>query len=131
VAEVDLFSPGNIARGDTMSQATIIIGLTACLLFPGTTMAGFFGPSTFEECIDESMKGVGSDVAARALYANCKKKFPTEEEKARIEKDKADKKADDIKKCETLKTLYQNSLSLQYEHGSLEKYLKTKGCGAG
>ncbi len=50
--------------------------------------AGIFGPNSYEECIEESLKGVSSDVAARALIINCRKKFPTEKERKKIEYDK-------------------------------------------
>lgn len=39
--------------------------------------AGWFGPSNYDECIIESMKGVQSNIAARLIYKSCKKKFPT------------------------------------------------------
>lgn len=38
--------------------------------------AGWFGPSNYEECILESMKGVTGDVAARQIAQACRKKFP-------------------------------------------------------
>jgi hypothetical protein len=44
----------------------------------GAAYAGIFGPATFDECILESMKGVTSDFAAKAIYASCLKKFPRE-----------------------------------------------------
>ena len=36
-----------------------------------------FGPSDFDDCILESMKGVKSNSAASAIYASCEKKFKT------------------------------------------------------
>lgn len=38
--------------------------------------AGWWGPSNYDECILESMKGVTSDVAARNIVAACRRKFP-------------------------------------------------------
>lgn len=38
--------------------------------------AGIFGPSNFDDCVLESMKGVTSDMAAQAIYRSCRKKFP-------------------------------------------------------
>lgn len=38
--------------------------------------AGWWGPSNYDECIFESMKGVTSDVAARNIVAACRRKFP-------------------------------------------------------
>ena len=57
-----------------MIRTLLIISL---LSFLSNTNAGIFGPSSFDECILESMKGVTGDVAARAIYASCRKKFPT------------------------------------------------------
>ncbi|MFH1025685.1 MAG: hypothetical protein V1764_03310 [Nitrospirota bacterium] len=44
--------------------------------WPSISSAGLFGPSNYDECIVESMKGVTSDVAARAIIQSCQKKFP-------------------------------------------------------
>lgn len=38
--------------------------------------ARWFGPSTYEDCILESMKGVTNDIAAKAIEKACRKKFP-------------------------------------------------------
>lgn len=46
------------------------------LLFATPTYAGWFGPSNFNECIFENMKGVQSDRAATIIYKTCRKKFP-------------------------------------------------------
>ena len=43
--------------------------------------AGIFGPSNFDDCVLESMKGVTSDVAARAIYKSCLEKFPKKQVK--------------------------------------------------
>lgn len=37
--------------------------------------AGIFGPSNYDECVLSSMKGVTSDVAARAIMRSCREKF--------------------------------------------------------
>lgn len=37
--------------------------------------AGLFGPSTYEECVLENMKGVSSDVAADAVKRACRSKY--------------------------------------------------------
>ena len=48
-------------------------------LFSSIAFAGWFGgPSDYDECILESMKGVTSDVAARLVRQSCQKKFPKE-----------------------------------------------------
>lgn len=38
--------------------------------------AGLFGPTTYDECITDSMKGVTSDIAARAIIRSCRERFP-------------------------------------------------------
>ena len=38
--------------------------------------AGLFGPSDYDECILDSLKGVTSDTAARAIETSCRAKFP-------------------------------------------------------
>jgi hypothetical protein len=40
-------------------------------------MVGWLGPGNYEECILDSMKGVTSDLAARAIISSCRNKFPT------------------------------------------------------
>jgi len=40
-----------------------------------TAMAGWFGPSNYDECILDGMKGVTSDLAARAVAGACARKF--------------------------------------------------------
>lgn len=55
-------------------------------MMPIGANAGLFGPSDYDECILESMKGVTSDVAARQIAASCRKKFPPEEKKKKKSK---------------------------------------------
>ncbi|MBF0566253.1 MAG: tetratricopeptide repeat protein, partial [Nitrospirae bacterium] len=38
--------------------------------------AGIFGPSTYDECILEKMKGVSSDVAADEVKKACRRRYP-------------------------------------------------------
>ena len=56
--------------------------VTAVILFPGIGHAGLFGPSNYDECITETMKGVSSDVAARAIMASCRNQFPDQADAA-------------------------------------------------
>lgn len=51
----------------------------AVILYPGLSWAGLFGPSSYDECITDSMKGVSSDVAARAILTSCRNRFPEKE----------------------------------------------------
>lgn len=48
----------------------------ALVLVSGATMAGWFGPSTYAECVLENMKGIGGDVAASAVKRACFSQFP-------------------------------------------------------
>jgi len=48
----------------------------ACLFSSGTYAGWLGGPSDYDECILEGMKGVTSDVAARLIRQSCQKKFP-------------------------------------------------------
>lgn len=43
-----------------------------CLIF----LTACSGPSNYDECILESMKGVESDLAARLIAHSCGEKFP-------------------------------------------------------
>lgn len=49
--------------------------------FIGPAHAGLLGPSNYDECITESMKGVTSDIAARALILSCRERFPVRDKK--------------------------------------------------
>lgn len=52
------------------------IGAVTLVLLPSFATAGLFGPSTYDECITDAMKGVTSDVAARAIIKACRERFP-------------------------------------------------------
>jgi hypothetical protein len=54
----------------------IIIFIVAITLTPSYVFAGWFGPSTYEECVLENIKEVKSDKAAELLAQVCRKKFP-------------------------------------------------------
>ena len=57
----------------TLSAATLLGSL---VLNSVSSNAGWFGPSDFDECILESMKGVTSDRAARIISRSCWRKYP-------------------------------------------------------
>jgi len=44
-------------------------------LFASGASAGWFGPSTYDECILENMKGVADRAAAGAIMGVCERKF--------------------------------------------------------
>jgi len=62
-----------------MKKPLIII--TICLFCSSLAIAGWFGPKTYEDCITESMKGVTSNVSARAIIKACREKFPIQKKK--------------------------------------------------
>ena len=41
-----------------------------------SAISGWFGPSNYDECVIEGMKGVNGDIAARAIIKSCLNKFP-------------------------------------------------------
>ena len=49
----------------------------------GTAEAGLFGPDNYDECILKGMRGVVSDVAARAIQDACRNKFPETQPESR------------------------------------------------
>jgi len=53
----------------------ILFGYMALALTPSASLAAWFGPDNYEECILESMKGVTSDTAAREIRSACHRKF--------------------------------------------------------
>ena len=53
-----------------------VILAVACAAMPSLAIAGLLGPTTYDECILVNMKGVGSDMAARAVAASCARQFP-------------------------------------------------------
>jgi hypothetical protein len=63
-----------------MSRLVYATLILTVILYPGTGRAGLFGPSNYDQCITESMKGVSSDVAARAIISSCRNQFPAEAE---------------------------------------------------
>jgi len=61
-----------------LSRPIYSVLILAVLLYPGIGRTGLFGPSNYDQCITESMKGVSSDVAARAIISSCRNQFPAE-----------------------------------------------------
>ncbi|MDD4154576.1 MAG: hypothetical protein PHT30_04110 [Bacilli bacterium] len=59
-------------------MATFLIYVSSMAL---PVFAGWFGPSNYDECILESMKGVTSDKAAILIESICRKKFLEKPEK--------------------------------------------------
>ena len=59
----------------------VFLAALGSLAYPSHVMADYPGPSDYDECILESMKGVGSDKAAELIETSCLSKFPPESEK--------------------------------------------------
>lgn len=53
-------------------------------MVPLTCYSGLFGPSNYEECVLENMKGVVSDQAARQIAHACYEKFPKYEPRTEV-----------------------------------------------
>lgn len=50
--------------------------IVSTLFIPIVSYAGWFGPSNFQDCVLEGMKGVNGDQAARMVAMACRQKFP-------------------------------------------------------
>ena len=60
------------------ANSTIVMISLVLLTTTNIGHADFFGPDTYDECITDSMKGVTSDLAAKAIIASCRKQFSAE-----------------------------------------------------
>lgn len=56
-------------------QGYILFGLISLFAAAVTVFVWFSRPRSFDDCVLESMKGVSSDMAAKAIYQSCRKKF--------------------------------------------------------
>ena len=75
-------------------------------LFSPAASAGFFGPSNYEECILENMKGINNEVAAFSVRNACEKKFPTasrQPDKYRIDASRGPHDRELVNKLEVLR----------------------------
>lgn len=57
-------------------KSAFAVFLLACLLITKSNAAWFGGPSNYDECILENMRGITSNVAAQSILQACKRKFP-------------------------------------------------------
>lgn len=100
----------------------------ALITFAGSASAGWFGPSNYEECILDNMKGVTSNAAAIAIASACRSQFPeppppppTPEELAKQKKRNEEcwRKYDkDVAEYERTKKLWEQRNSLFPFYGS-------------
>ncbi len=64
----------------------IFILVIVAIFYPLCAVAGWFGPSSYEECVLKNMKGVTSDKAAIFINISCREKFPVKENPDEFEK---------------------------------------------
>ena len=57
---------------------TFLLALTFLFLFSGSSAAGLFSPSDYNECIFENMKDAQNGMAAINIASACESKFPEE-----------------------------------------------------
>ena len=66
------------------NRRILMVSVFTCL-FSSVTYAGWLGgPSDYDECILEGIKGVTSDVAAQLIRQSCQKKFPRNPPKIKV-----------------------------------------------
>ena len=68
-----------------MLRKTKVLLLPIALLGPMMSYGEETGPSSYDECILDAMKGVSSDIAARAIIESCGNLFPRPEKRAKAE----------------------------------------------
>lgn len=74
-----------------MSRQICAVLVVAVFAYPSFGQADQFRPSTYDECITDSMKGVASDIAARAIIDSCRNQFPEQVATAASQVDDAPK----------------------------------------
>ena len=74
--------PDGIKRGVKSAVETMMLRKMPALLIPFVVLCPSIshgdpdGPTNYDECIIDAMKGVSSDVAARAIIESCRNLFP-------------------------------------------------------
>lgn len=63
------------------ARAVLVSGL---LFIVSDSFAGWFGPSNYDQCILDGMKGITSDVAARSVRSACGREFPSKTVKVKL-----------------------------------------------
>jgi len=59
-----------------MPRQILSLLVPVIFLYPGVGQTDESGLSSYDECITQTMKGVASDVAARAIISSCRNMFP-------------------------------------------------------
>jgi hypothetical protein len=62
-------------------QLTFLLALTFLFLFSGSSTAGLFSPSDFNECIFKNMKHAKNKLSTVSTFKACKLKFPDKPKK--------------------------------------------------
>jgi hypothetical protein len=70
-----------------MPRLILTLLVPIILLYPGVGQTDESGPSSYDECITQTMKGVASDVAARAIISSCQNMFPDSGAAALVEEE--------------------------------------------
>ena len=70
-----------------MPRLILALLVLVILSYPNISQADESGPSSYDECITQTMKGVASDVAARAIITSCQNMFPDSGAAASVEKE--------------------------------------------
>jgi len=88
------------------SQLWIVLFMGVAILCPDHSIAGPFGPSSFEECKLEAAREAGSNSGLIILIKECRKKFKKElNEKRKISKE--DRRKECLNQKEQMKSLTQ------------------------
>ena len=70
-----------------MLRPILTLLVPVILMYPRVGQTDESGPSSYDECITETMKGVASDVAARAIISSCRNMFPEPAAAALVQED--------------------------------------------
>ena len=104
----------------------------AMMLVSGVTIAGWFGPSTYDECILDGMKGVASNTAAVAIAQACRSKFPLPPPTPKSAEELAKEKEENIQACRSYNALMikkerEKKLEKEEYDKAMQKFLLLEG----
>ena len=66
-----------------MSLLVFVLIFGISIIFPQCAIAGWLGPSDYDECILENMRGATNRQAVNAIKTSCRKKFPDNDDSKR------------------------------------------------
>jgi len=101
------------------------------VLVSESTLAGWFGPSNYDECLLDNMKGVASNTAAVAIAQACRSKFPLPPPpppKPKSAEELAKEKEENERLCRSYRALQrkQERAKEQYDN-DMKKFLNLEG----